>query len=195
VTCVALTFDDGPSEFTAGILDELDRRGALATFFAMGEKAAPYREILTRMTAEGHEVGNHTWNHPHLPTLLPAQITAQIADSSRALADASGQPMRMFRPPYGEFNPSVLQAAGLPAILWDVDTLDWQGPADDVLLSRAVDQPGPGSIVLMHDLQPGTARNAGAIIDGLLDRGFTLVTVEQLFDGVLPSSGAWRHGP
>jgi peptidoglycan/xylan/chitin deacetylase (PgdA/CDA1 family) len=195
VPCVALTYDDGPSGHTPAILDELSARDGAATFFAMGENARGHAETLARMTREGHEVEGHTWNHPHLPRLTPREVSAQIQDSTRALEAASGQRITAFRPPYGEFTPEVLAAAGMPAILWDVDTLDWQGPADDVLTARAVTQPRPGSIVLLHDIHERTARTAGAVMDGLLDRGFVLVTVRQLFGGELPSSGAWRRGP
>ncbi|MFE5409285.1 polysaccharide deacetylase family protein [Microbacterium sp. NPDC056569] len=192
VPCVALTYDDGPSAYTAGILDDLAARDAAATFFAMGQNAQGYADTLARMTREGHEVEGHTWNHPHLPQLTDAQISAQIVDSTRALEAVSGQDITAFRPPYGEFSPRVLAAAGMPAILWDVDTLDWQGPADDVLIARSVEQPRAGSIVLLHDIHPGTARTTGAVLDGLLDRGFQLVTVRQLFGGQLPASGAWQ---
>ena len=129
------------------------------------------------------------------PTLSSAKVSAQIRDTTRALSAATGQPVTVFRPPHGLYNDSVLRAAGLAAILWDVDTFDWQSPRDEVLVARAVDQPGPGSIVLMHDVQAVTARNASAVYEGLIDRGFTLVTVSQLFGGALPTSGVWRHGP
>ena len=195
VPCVAVTYDDGPSRLTSAILDELAVRDSAATFFAMGANAHGFREVLARMTREGHQVANHTWSHPQLPKLTPAQVSAQIDDTSRALEAASGQRIDSFRPPYGEFNGEVLAAAGLPAILWDVDTLDWQGPSDETLISRAVEQPRAGSIVLMHDVHAGTQRAAATIFDGLLDRGFTLVTVRQLFGGHLPASGAWRRGP
>lgn len=195
VPCVALTYDDGPSAYTADILDDLAARDAAATFFAMGQNAQGYADTLARMTRDGHEVEGHTWNHPHLPQLTDAQITAQIVDSTRALEAASGQDITAFRPPYGEFTPRVLALAGMPAILWDIDTLDWQGPADDVLIARAVEQPRAGSIVLLHDIHPGTARTTGAVLDGLLDRGFQLVTVRQLFGGQLPVSGSWRRAP
>ncbi|MCP2635273.1 polysaccharide deacetylase family protein [Microbacterium sp. HD4P20] len=195
VPCVAVTYDDGPSGLTAGILDELARYDSAATFFAMGANAHGARDVLARMTREGHEVANHTWNHPQLPKLTSAQVSAQINDTTRALEAASGQRIDSFRPPYGEFNASVLAAAGLPAILWDVDTLDWQKPPDETLVARAVEQPRAGSIVLMHDVHAGTARVAGTIFQGLLDRGFTLVTVRQLFGGELPASGAWRRAP
>ncbi|WP_314507882.1 polysaccharide deacetylase family protein [uncultured Microbacterium sp.] len=195
VACVALTYDDGPSVFTPSILGALAERHSAATFFPMGENAAKYRDVLARTVAEGHEVENHTWNHPRLTTLSASRVSTQIRDATRALNDATGAEVGVFRPPYGLYTDSVLAAAGLAAILWDVDTFDWQSPRDEALVSRAVDQPGPGSIVLMHDVQPGTARTAAAVYDGLIDRGFTLVTVAQLFGGVLPSSGAWRHGP
>ena len=195
VPCVAVTYDDGPSTHTPGILDELAARDAAATFFALGQNAQGSADTLARMTGEGHEVESHTWNHPRLPLLSAAQVRAQIEDSARALEAASGQRITAFRPPYGEYTPAVLAAAGMPAILWDVDTLDWQRPAKDVLIARAVDQPRPGSIVLLHDVHAGTADATGAILDGLLDRGFVLVTVRQLFGGELPASGAWRRAP
>lgn len=195
VPCVALTYDDGPSARTPRILDELAAHDAAATFFAMGANAQGHAETLARMTWEGHEVEGHTWNHPHLPQLTDAQITAQIADSTRALEAVSGQDVTVFRPPYGELSPRVLAAAGMAAILWDVDTLDWQGPADDVLIARAVELPRAGSIVLQHDTNELTARTAGAVLDGLLDRGFQLVTLRQLFGGALPTAGSWQRAP
>ncbi|MFC0198621.1 polysaccharide deacetylase family protein, partial [Microbacterium arthrosphaerae] len=195
VPCVALTYDDGPSAHTTGILDDLAARDVAATFFAQGQNAQGYADTLARMTRDGHQLEGHTWNHPHLPQLTDAQIAAQIVDSTRALEVASGQDITAFRPPWGEFTPRVLAAAGMPAILWDVDTEDWAGPADDVLIARAVEQPRAGSIVLLHDVHPGTARTAGAVMDGLLDRGFELVTVRQLFGGQMPASGAWHRAP
>lgn len=194
VPCVAMTYDDGPSELTAGILDAAAARHASVTFFAMGEKAAAYADVMKRAIAEGNLVENHTWNHPHLPRLAPDQVTKQIRDTTAAIGSATGVPPTVFRPPYGEVNAGVLKAAGMAAILWDVDTLDWQGSADDVVINRAVTGPSPGSIVLQHDIQQNTGRTAAAVYDGLLDRGFTLVNIRQLFGGTLPSSGSYRSG-
>ncbi|MGC5225283.1 hypothetical protein ACPW96_22170 [Micromonospora sp. DT81.3] len=89
----------------------------------------------------------------------------------------------------------MLTQAGMVAILWDVDTLDWRGTAADELTRGAVDLPRPGSIVLQHDTQPNTARTAAAVYAGLADRGFVLVNIAQLFHGQLPAAGAWRSGP
>ncbi|WP_322409726.1 polysaccharide deacetylase family protein [Microbacterium invictum] len=194
VPCVALTYDDGPSGFTPAILDELRARGAAATFYVMGEKARGYADTLRRMRDEGHEIANHSWNHPSLPSLTDEQVAAQLRDTSAAIQNVVGERPKSFRPPYGEYNQNVLRIAGLPAILWDVDTFDYQRPGVDTLLARAVDAPRPGSIVLMHDIHPGTAEAAAAMYDGLLDRGFSLVTVTQIFEGDLPASGAWTSG-
>lgn len=190
--CVALTYDDGPSDLTPGILDALDERRASATFFAMGEKAKKFAATLQRMVGEGHQAENHSWNHPALTKLTDAQVASQLRDTTAALEQASGQSVTMFRPPYGDYNARVLAIARMPAILWDVDTEDYKGIADDVLIERAVTQPRAGSIVLQHDIHQNTGRTAGAICDGLLDRGFTIVTIEKLFDGDVPTSGAWR---
>jgi peptidoglycan/xylan/chitin deacetylase (PgdA/CDA1 family) len=195
VPCVAVTYDDGPSDFTPGILDQLAARDSAATFFVIGAKARGYADTLARMTRDGQEVEGHTWSHPHLPQLTPAEVAAQIGDATRAIEAASGQDVMAFRPPYGEFTSQVLATAGMPAILWDTDTLDWQHPPEDVLIARAVEQPRAGSIILQHDIQAVTAATAAAVLDGLLDRGFQLVTVKQLFGGNLPASGAWRRGP
>lgn len=194
VPCVALTYDDGPSEYTAGILDELRARDAAATFYVLGQLSRPYADTLRRMRDEGHEIANHSWNHPSLPSLTDEQVAAQLRDTSAAIQSVVGTRPTSFRPPYGEYNQNVLRIAGLPAILWDVDTFDYQRPEVDTLIARAVDGPRPGSIVLMHDIHPGTAAAAAATYDGLLDRGFSLVTVTQIFEGAMPTSGAWTSG-
>ncbi|MCP2637404.1 polysaccharide deacetylase family protein [Microbacterium sp. HD4P20] len=195
VPCVALTYDDGPSEFTPGILDELAKRHGSATFFITGERARFNVELLKRTLDEGHLVENHTFSHPDLAQLSSARVAAEIEETNAAILAATGVPARVFRPPYGEYNDMVLQTAGMAAILWDVDSLDYAKVSDHAVLSRAVDLPRPGSIVLQHDIHPNTARTAGAVYDGLLDRGFVLVNLEQLFNGELPTSGVIRRLP
>jgi peptidoglycan/xylan/chitin deacetylase (PgdA/CDA1 family) len=190
--CVALTYDDGPSDLTPAILDQLAAHSASATFFVMGQKAARYASVLQREIAEGHLVENHSWSHPHLTQRSAAEVSAQIADTNAAIVAATGVAPTVFRPPYGDFDAAVLAIAGMPAILWNVDTRDWAGIADDELIRRVVDEPTPGSIVLQHDIQENTARTAGAVYEGLLDRGYMLVNIAQLFGGSLPASGAWR---
>ena len=190
--CVALTYDDGPSSLTGRLLDEYAEAHAAATFYMLGQYASRNPAMVRRVADEGHLIGSHTWNHPSLPSLDDDEIASQLTRTRDLLRRLSGQPVATFRPPYGEYNSRVLTAAGQPAILWSVDTRDWAGPPDDVLLARAIDEPRPGGIVLFHDTHERSVRLAPTIIAGLRDRGFTPVTVLQLFDGKLPTAGAWR---
>ncbi|TDN87535.1 polysaccharide deacetylase family protein [Microbacterium sp. BK668] len=192
IPCVGLTYDDGPSDLTPRILDALAASESSATFFVLGQKARQYGGTMKRAVREGHLVENHTWSHPHLPRLPGPQVATQLADTNAAISAATGVAPIAFRPPYGDWNQDILRIAGMPAILWDIDTLDWQGPADDELLRRVVDQPSPGSIVLQHDVHGNTARTAAAAYEGLRDRGFSVVNLVQLFRGEFPASGAWR---
>lgn len=190
--CVALTYDDGPSSLTGRLLDELADARAAATFYMLGQYASRNPDTVRRVASEGHIIGSHTWDHPSLPSLDDEQIASQLTRTRNLLQQQSGQPVATFRPPYGEYNSRVLTVAKQPAILWSVDTRDWAGPPDDVLLERAIDEPRPGGIVLFHDTHERSVRLAPAIIAGLRDRGFTPVTITQLFDGDLPTVGAWR---
>lgn len=192
VPCVALTYDDGPGPLTPTVLDALAAQRSAATFYVIGRNVEGDADTLRRAVGDGHELGNHTWNHPRLPTLDAAAVGRQIRDTQNAVREATGVRPTSFRPPYGEYDDAVLAEAGLPAILWDVDTDDWRRPADDVLVERAVDRARPRSIVLLHDVHEATARVTPAVISGLRDRGFTLVTVTELFAGAVPASGAWR---
>ncbi|UOQ56758.1 polysaccharide deacetylase family protein [Leucobacter allii] len=195
VPCVAVTYDDGPSALTPALLDALAERRAAATFFMLGSAAAAFPDVVSRAAAEGHEIGNHTWNHPALPKLRAAKVREQIDTTSATLTGITGRPVTMFRPPYGEYTGATLRAARLPAILWSVDTNDWKGPPPEELVATAVGTPVPGDIVLMHDIHAGTVEAAPAIIDGLHDRGFTLVTVSQLHGGAAPLGVGVGAGP
>ena len=192
--CVAMTYDDGPGELTAGVLDQLAARHASASFFLIGARVAGNADLARRMVAEGHVVGNHTWSHTALSKTTVAKAADELRRTDAAILAATGVPVTVFRPPWGEYNEAVLAVAGKPAILWDVDTFDWRQPSDEVLIGRAVDQPIPGSVVLQHDIHPNTGRTAGRVYDGLLDRGFVLVNLQQLYNGQLPVSGARSSG-
>ncbi len=181
--CMALTFDDGPGPYTAQVLDDLDARRAAATFFLQGVNVVRYPDAVQRMDGEGHQIGNHTWNHPDLTKLTDPEIKDQLDRTSSAIRSAVGHAATTFRPPYGAYDDRVLAQTSLPAILWSIDTNDWQLPDDATFLDRAVTAARPGSIVLCHDVHENTARMVPAIIDGLQGRGFTLVTVQQLLGG------------
>ena len=192
--CMALTLDDGPSDYTPGILDVLHDQHAAATFYELGQNAQRHPDTVRRVAAEGHQVGNHTWNHPYLTKLDDAAIRSQLGSTAQVLRDLSGQPVTTFRPPGGFIDDHVLAIAGETAVLWSVDTRDWAGPADATLLRYAIDTPAPSTIMLMHDIQPVTSRVFPEVVAGLNDRGFALVTIDTLFGGT-PPPGIVRHGP
>lgn len=194
VPCMALTLDDGPSSLTPGFLDTLRDDQSAATFFMLGQNANRHPDTVARVAAEGHEIGNHTWDHPYLTDLTDAQVTAQLSDTRALLQQLSGQSIPFFRPPGGYIDDHVVALAGQPAILWSVDTRDWAGVGDDDLAAYAIDRPRRGTIMLMHDIQPGTARVFARVVAGLRDRGLVLVTVDALFGGAV-AGGIVHHGP
>ncbi|WP_210480988.1 polysaccharide deacetylase family protein [Naasia sp. SYSU D00948] len=186
--CVALTFDDGPSPLTAGLIDLFNSRDSATTFFVQGSYVGAFRDVVRRMHDEGHQIGNHTWNHPDLTRLSAGAVREQIARTNAVIEDITGSAPTIFRPPYGSYNDTVLGATGMPAIMWSRDTLDWQKPGDGALVQRAMSNAQPGDIILMHDIHETTTRVVPQIVDGLLNRGFMLVTVEQILGGT-PAPG------
>ncbi len=184
--CVAVTYDDGPSEYTGQLLDTLRAERSAATFFMVGASVRSMPEMAQRVAAEGHEIASHTMTHPDLTTLSAAKARKEVLDVEKLLGDLTGRTVTMYRPPYGALNQKVLDAVGQPAILWSIDTLDWKKPGREELVRRSVGAADPGDIILFHDIHAETVENADVVIRGLRDRGFTLVSVTQLFDGKVP---------
>ena len=106
---IALTFDDGPGPYTAQLLDILDQHGAKATFFLIGSKVSAQADVLRRMHARGHQLGNHSWSHPELPKLPVDQIAGEIDRTNDAIKQATGVTPTVMRPPYGAVNGVVLE--------------------------------------------------------------------------------------
>lgn len=184
---VALTFDDGPDPlYTRQVLEILDRYGARATFFCVGHHVAALPDLVRRIAAAGHEVGNHSWSHPYLPDLTPDQLREQLDRTAESVAKLTGEAPARFRPPYGALSPEVLAALeGYPTTLtmWDVDTRDWARPGPEQIAATVLESAGPGSVVLMHEGagdRGQTVQALPSIVEGLLERGLELVTVGEL---------------
>ncbi len=187
IPCVAVTYDDGPSDLTPLLLETLAAERGRATFFMLSSRAASNPELVTRAIAEGHEVATHTVSHPDLTKIPLSEATAQVLDSAATISGIAGRPVTMFRPPYGEVNDEILAAVGMPSILWSIDTNDWRLPGQAALVERSAAVAQPGDIILFHDTHSDTVAAAGAVVRGLHDRGLELVTVTQLFGGHVPS--------
>jgi len=187
--CVALTFDDGPVAGTADLLDVLADKGVPATFFVVGSNAQAQPDLLARMVAEGHVVGNHTQDHPDLTKLDAEQVRDQIEQVNDTVAAATGVRPTLLRPPYGATSPTVADvaaAAGMAQVLWNVDPEDWKDRDSAVVQQRVLSSTDDGDIVLSHDIHETTREAYAAIIDGLVANGYTLVTVPQLLGEIEP---------
>lgn len=193
LACVAVTYDDGPSIHTAKLLDTLRTEQSTATFFMVGSSVNALPDVARRVAAEGHGIGSHTMTHADLTTLTPEKARKEVVDVEALLTKLTGRAVGIYRPPYGAVDDKVLAAVGQPAILWSIDTLDWKKPGREELARRSVGVATPGDIILFHDLHAETVENADVVLRGLRDRGFTLVTVEQLFGGSVPAGRVTRR--
>ncbi len=192
--CMALTFDDGPSpSYTPALLDVLARYNVRATFFVMGKRIAGNEGLLKRMHQDGHEIGNHTWDHPDLTLLSPEQVEAQVVSTQAAVAGAGVPVPTLFRPPYGEYNQMVLAHIPMSVIRWDVDPSDWRPSFQPYIAAHVVAHAHPGAIVIMHDTEAATLLAVEPIIQQLQAAGYQLVTVSDLLDMPSNQRGVYFH--
>lgn len=196
---VALTFDDGPLVGpTDRILDILEANGARATFFIQGKQAARYPDLVRRAYGLGCQIGNHTYNHKDLTSLSDQDALDQIESVNGLVAELTGEGCALVRPPHGKGwrDRRVLNLAPYPLILWSIDTKDWETRSTSKTIAAVLDKARDGDIILMHDVYPETADAAASIIPGLMERGYRLVTVSEMFSykGLELAPGhAYRH--
>jgi peptidoglycan/xylan/chitin deacetylase (PgdA/CDA1 family) len=163
---VYLTFDDGPDpDITGFVLDELARRGAVATFFLVGSRAAEHPELVARISAEGHAIGNHSWSHPNG---WKTSDEAYLEDVRRC---AEVLPTRLFRPPYGRIKITQIEALkrDYHIVMWDVISGDFdEGLSAEDCVHNVTGNAKPGSIVVLHD-NPKAAAKVRHALPRLLD--------------------------
>lgn len=185
---VALTFDDGPSPFTVGVLSILRTFHAHATFFLVGRRVRAYPAIVRAEIGAGNDVGNHTYSHADLLWMYTPYVLAQLAMTQEAVKASAGVVPHWFRPPYGALSPRVTDLAaslGLRTVLWSVDPADWARPGAGAIAVRVLTRVRPGSIVLMHDGggdRGETVAALPAILRALQLRGYRFLTLDELFD-------------
>lgn len=186
----ALTFDDGPSPYTPGLVHVLRRERGRATFFMVGNRVTIWPDAV-RAAARVGEIGNHTWSHPRLPALSAAEVRSELANTQRTIARVVGSVPRLFRPPYEESTPRIeliARSLGLLDVRWSSDTGDSRpGTPARVVLQRALAGLRPGAIILLHDPHPATARIAGAVLRAAGRRGLSAITVSELLAREPPS--------
>ena len=188
---IAMTFDDGPSAMlTPKLLDLLAAHHIKATFFVIGENVAEHPEIVARAAREGHEIGNHSWSHPNFGKMSDESVRRQLWQTDDAIKNATGKRPTLMRPPYGSITARekhwIHDELGYQIILWDVDPNDWKRPGPAVVRNRILKETQPGSIVLSHDIHPGTIEAMPSTLDALAAKGFKFVTVSELIRMATP---------
>src|SRR5205807_3010828 len=197
-TYIALTFDDGPSAtLTPKLLDLLAAHHIKATFFVIGENVAEHPEIVARAARDGHEIGNHSWSHPNLAKMSDDNVRSQLRRTDDAIRGATGNRPTLLRPPYGSITARekrwIHDEFGYRIILWDVDPNDWKRPGPAVVRNRILKETHRGSIVLSHDIHPGTIEAMPSTLDALEAKGLKFVTVSELLRMATPQPSRAPH--
>jgi len=189
---VALTFDDGPRADTTGrLLDGLRERGASATFFLIGRQIAGNEDLICRMKVEGHQIGNHTWDHVTLQGKPAAVVQKEICRTDNAIRNILGDGSYWVRPPYGLLNKNQRCCFSTPLVHWSVDPEDWKLKNTKKVVDAVLKKVQPGDIILLHDIYATSVDAAFQIVDTLEAEGYEFVTVEELLAqyGVAPQAG------
>ena len=185
---VALSFDAAwGNEDTQALIDILDQYGVSTTFFVVGDWVDKYPGSVRALAEAGNEVMNHSSSHAHFSALSTDEITADISACNDKIEAITGVRPTLFRCPYGEYDDHVIRAVkslSMPAVQWDVDSLDWKGIPAGQITRRVLDRVQPGSIVLFHNAAEHTPEALPAILDALIGEGYRIVPISQiLLDG------------
>lgn len=179
---IALTFDDGPSDDTQRLLDGLAERGASATFFVQGFKAEVQQDTIKRIVAEGHQLANHSYDHPDLSLLPLGDALLQFTETDEILNQITGGvESYYYRAPYGNSTAELRSRLRCPIFYWSVDTEDWMTRNEDMIRHKIITESFDGAIILAHDTVPATVDAALDAIDHLQKQGYEFVTLKELF--------------
>ncbi len=199
---IALTFDDGPGEYTYQILDALETYGGRATFCVVGTRLSEFSNVIKSIVAQENEVACHTWGHKKLIDLSSDNIKKQITRVNEKVREIADYDIKVLRPPYGSTNARVRNACanlGMTIAFWTVDTEDWITKNANTTYDRILQGAGTGVIVLCHDIYEPTAEAAVRVIPELIQRGYQLVTMSELLsfhkDGPIPGTVYTRVDP
>ena len=180
---IALSFDDGPGKKTTPwVLDILQKYKIHATFYILWVNAQYYPDILKRTYEEGHEIGNHSWDHQNFLSLDETGVLDQIKKTDDIVRETIGVTPTTLRPPYGNYNKQVSVIAQRPIILWNVDSFDWRNKKVDSNIANTLGQAKDGAIILMHDIHQASLDSLETIIQELQKQDYEFVTVSELLE-------------
>ena len=178
---IVLTFDDGPNHNTSRVVDILNKYNVKATFFILGSNVKGNEKIIEDLYESGMEIGNHMYSHKLLTRMKEEKIREECDKTRKLIYDITGEYPNLTRPSYGSVNRIVKSTINGPIIGWNIDTLDWKYHNSDFIYNKILNKVNDGSIILMHDIYTATANALDKVIPELLNRGYQLVTVSELF--------------
>ncbi|MGI6037051.1 MAG: polysaccharide deacetylase family protein [Limnochordia bacterium] len=181
---VAISFDaTWGTERTDYLLEVLDKHKIKTTFFLAGYWLEKHPDYVKKIAAAGHEIGNHSYTHPHMNSLSKAQIKEELARTHEKIKELTGQNAFLFRPPFGEYSDKVIEGAaelGYFTIQWSLDSLDWKDVSKDYIVQRILRSVQPGDIILFHNNGTYTAAAVDEILSELHRQNYTVVPVSQI---------------
>lgn len=178
---VALTFDDGPHRiYTRNLLDGLRERGVKATFFVVGENIPGNEDLIRQMEADGHLIGNHTYDHADISKLSDEENCRELQKTSDLVKEITGHGTAYVRPPFGNWKDTMDCRVTMISVKWTIDTLDWKSKNVTEIIGKVMQQISDHDIILMHDYYETSVEAALQIVDRLQQEGYEFVTVEDL---------------
>lgn len=184
---IALTFDDGPGPYTSLILRILKENKAKASFFVVGRQIKKESKQLKAIARRHHAIGNHTYNHIPMNKSSSKKIAKELKDTDALIYKVTGKKTKWVRPPGGALNSSAINTIlekGYRISMWNIDTVDWSRPSPQKIKERVLSKLKPGQVILMHDgggNRMNTVLALPDIIKGIKKAGYTLVTLEELY--------------
>ncbi|MEV4745053.1 polysaccharide deacetylase family protein [Streptosporangium sp. NPDC049248] len=183
VKCIALTFDDGPGKYADKLLDTFKKYNSKATFFLEGQYVKSRPAFAKRMVAEGHDIGNHSYSHPHLRELSEDKIREELTKTQDIVKKSTGKYPTTIRPPYGEFDQRVAAIAaemGMPIVLWNGGSRDWATRNEKAIYDEVLKNAKRDGVILMHDWVEQTVKVMPKLLTALQKQGYHMVAVSSL---------------
>lgn len=181
---LAISFDaTWGADQTDELLAILDEHGVKTTFFLAGYWAEQFPDYVRKIVERGHEIGNHSYEHPHYNRMSKEQIQRDLMRNHQLLKELTGMEAFLFRPPFGEYSDKVIEAAeelGYFTIQWSIDSLDWKDVSADFMVRRVMERAGPGEIVLFHNAGRHTPQAVRELLPRLKAAGYEVVPISQL---------------
>ena len=177
---LALTFDDGPSEYTIALSKGLKELGVQATFFLLGENMEGKEEAVKQLAQDAHLLGNHSYHHVQLNKLSQRKACQEIVKTNNLIYEYTGIYPMYIRPPYGEWDKELDCGVNMIPVFWSVDSLDWKLKNTEQIVKRVLTQVEDGDIILMHDGYATSVEAAFQIVDQLKKEGYQFVTADQM---------------